>query len=410
MITGQHWWLSRASAADVALAVSAAILDVLLFSTFSRHPATNASAAVALAFAGVGLLALSARRRRPVAVFAVVWTCAALAAPVSGIDFRPTATPCVALFTVALRARTPVAVGALAATGPLAVLAALLESGSRPAEGRAAALYGTLAFYLVLYGCAWAAGRWVRMSRQHADDLAFRRRAEAREAVLEERTRIARELHDIVARSVTVMVLQAANARRVLDSDQGRVREALGHIEESGEQAMGELRRMLTALRPDREDAEATADGPQPGLADVAHLVAAASAAGVRVRTRVEGVPRGLAASVDLAAYRVVQEALTNVTKHVGPGADAEVRLCWDRDELTVAVVDDGRGLRPGRAVLPTDHGLLGLRERLAVVGGTLAAGPVAGGGFRVTAVLPTAEPRPAEARPAEAHVGEEAR
>ncbi|MFE2751681.1 sensor histidine kinase [Actinosynnema sp. NPDC059335] len=387
-------WLSRQVAVDVALAASTAALDLMLFSTISNEKSAGVNHLPAIVVTLTGFLALCVRRRYPVPVFGVVWACAVLAAPVSGMDFTPTATPCVALFTVALHRPSRVAIVALFACAVPALTSALLEARSRTHDEAVVAMYATLVFNLMLYGCVWAGGRWARLSRQHADDLEFRRRVEAHEAVLGERTRIARELHDIVAHSVTVMVLQAAGARRVLDSDPARVRDALGHIEDAGEQAMGELRRMLTALR--LSDDDGTADGvtgrPQPGLADVRHLVGTISAAGVRVHTRVEGEPRRLAASVDLAAYRVVQEALTNVTKHVGPGAEVDVRLRWEAEELVVEVADNGRGRRPERA-LSTHQGLVGLRERLGIVGGRLAAVPQAAGGFRVTAVLPVVGP-----------------
>ncbi|MFI9007779.1 sensor histidine kinase [Actinosynnema sp. NPDC053489] len=388
--------LSRATAVDVALAASAAVVDAFLFSAVSSRDPRGADLWLFVALVLVGFAALLVRRRRPVLVFAAVWTWAVLVTPTSHLEFQPTAIPCVALFTVALRARAKVSTGALLACAVLAVLAALREAASRPPEARAVATYATLAFYLLVYGCVWAGGRWARLSRQHADDLEFRRRVEAHEAVTAERTRIARELHDIVAHSVTVMVLQAAGARRVLDTDPVRVRDALGHIEEAGEQAMGELRRMLTALRLSDDQHGGATGRPQPGLADVEHLVGAVAAAGVRVDTRVEGEPRRLAASVDLAAYRVVQEALTNVTKHVGPGAHVDVRLRWAPEQLTVEVTDDGRGRRPERR-LSTNHGLAGLLERLAIVGGRLAAEQVPAGGFRVTAVLPVAGPATTE-------------
>ncbi|MFE9750545.1 sensor histidine kinase [Saccharothrix saharensis] len=386
--------LSRATAVDIALAASAAVVDVFLFSAVSSRKPEGAGMWFFVALVAIGFTALLVRRRYPVLVFGVIWVWAVLVTPTSDEEFQPTAIPCVALFTVALRCERKVSAGALLACGVLAVLAGLREAASRPPEARLVATYATLVFYLLVYGCVWAGGRWARLSRQHADDLEFRRRVEAHEAVMGERTRIARELHDIVAHSVTVMVLQAAGARRVLDSDPVRVRNALGHIEEAGEQAMGELRRMLTVLRlsQDEEAGGGVTGRPQPGLADVDHLVGTVTAAGVRVHTRAEGEPRRLAASVDLAAYRVVQEALTNVTKHVGPGAEVDVRLRWEADELTVEVIDDGRGRRPEWAV-STHHGLAGLRERLAIVGGRLEAEPLTPGGFRVTAVLPVTGP-----------------
>ncbi|MBB5802736.1 signal transduction histidine kinase [Saccharothrix ecbatanensis] len=394
-------WVSRQTAVDVALAASTTVLDLLLFSTVSTDWSGNADAWRVIAIGAVAFAALLVRRRYPVAVFAVVWACAVLAAPLGGMDFTPTATTCVALFTVALHASSRVAVVALLACAVPALTSSLLEARSRTQDEATVALYATMAFNLLLYGCVWAGGRWARLSRQHAEDLEFRRRVAAQEAVAVERTRIARELHDIVAHSVTVMVLQAAGARRVLDSDPVRVGQALRHIEEAGEQAMGELRRMLTALRLSHDDEDLESGGvnglPQPGLADLDQLVGAISAAGVRVHTRVEGEPRRLAASVDLAAYRVVQEALTNVTKHVGPGAAVDVRLGWADGELTVEVTDDGRGRRPERT-FSTDHGLAGLRERLAIVGGRLEANPLPAGGFRVVAVFPVSGPVASEA------------
>ncbi|QQQ73493.1 sensor histidine kinase [Saccharothrix sp. 6-C] len=386
--------LSRDTAVDVALAAGATVVDVFLFSDVSNRPPGGPVPWLFVALVAVAFAALSARRRHPVLVFGIVWVWAVLVTPLSELEFQPTAIPSLALFAVALHREAKASAGALLACSVLAVLAGLWQAASRPPEARMAATYVTLAFYLLVYGCVWAGGRWARLSRQHAGDLEFRRRVEAHEAVLGERTRIARELHDIVAHSVTVMVLQAAGARRVLDSDPVRVGHALGHIEEAGEQAMGELRRMLTALRlsDDDESGDGVTGRPQPGLADVEHLVGTVAAAGVRVHTRVEGEPRRLAASVDLAAYRVVQEALTNVTKHVGPGAEVDVRLRWEADELTVEVADDGRGRRPEQA-LSTNHGLAGLVERLAIVGGRLTAEPGWAGGFRVTAVLPVAGP-----------------
>ncbi|MER5268058.1 sensor histidine kinase [Actinosynnema sp. NPDC002837] len=391
---GRPRWLSRFTAVDVALAASATAVDVFLFSAVSNRTPAGAGLWLFVALVAVGFAALLVRRRYPVLAFGVVWVWAVLVMPTNELEFRPTAVPCMALFAVALHGRLKASAGALLACAVLAVLAGLTEAASRPPEARMVATYATLVFYLLVYGCVWAGGRWARLSRQHAEDLEFRRRVEAHEAVMGERTRIARELHDIVAHSVTVMVLQAAGARRVLDSDPVRVGQALGHIEEAGEQAMGELRRMLTALRlsDDDEAGDGVTGRPQPGLADVEHLVGTISAAGVRVHTRVEGEPGRLAASVDLAAYRVVQEALTNVTKHVGPGAEVDVRLRWEPCELTVEVADDGRGRRPERA-LSTNHGLAGLVERLAIVGGRLAAEPAPAGGFRVTAVLPVAGP-----------------
>lgn len=390
----RSWPKSLPGVADLAVAASAAVVDLALYSTLMRHGVADPGAWLVVAFIAAGALALLARRRHPVAVFVFVWLCGVLAGPVTGHDVRPTATPCVALFTVAMITPKRISVTALLSCGVPALLAGVWEAASRPPDERGLALPLTAAFYVVLYSCVWTGGRASRLSRLHTRELEFRQRIESERAVLAERTRIARELHDIVAHSVTVMVLQAAGARRVLATDPARVEQALAHIEEAGEQTMGELRRMLTALRWSdracRTRPDGVTGGPQPRLADVDDLVHRVAAAGVRVHTRVEGRPGRLAASVDLAAYRVVQEALTNVTKHVGPGATVELRQSWGDRELTLDVADDGRGQRPDRA-LSTHHGLSGLRERLEIVGGRLTAEQRPAGGFRLTAVLPVA-------------------
>ncbi|MDG4864380.1 histidine kinase, partial [Streptomyces sp. T-3] len=215
--------------------------------------------------------------------------------------------------------------------------------------------------------------------------------ARAQEAVLSERARTARELHDIVANAVTVMVLQAGGARHVLRADPDRVELALDQIESSGKTAVAELRHMLLVLRTDGE--RLAAEGPSFGLADLDPLLNGVRRAGLDAHLEVTGVPAPLARSVDLTAYRLVQEALTNAAKHAGPGAATVVRLDWARaaGRLRIEVGDDGRGTpAAARSELSTGHGLIGLRERVAVCGGTFDHGPLGDGGYRVAATLPT--------------------
>jgi signal transduction histidine kinase len=373
---------ARSVLADIALALSVGALDVYLFSNV-----TGAAAHVAAGYAGAASMVLLARRRHPVAVFAVMCAYILLAPPVTGASFQPTAGPSLAMFTVAVSRTTATSVTALAVWEVLAVVGGVYEASTQPADNALNAFLATTIYNLLFYAGVWWVGRGVRASRLHAADLDFRRRVEAEQAVLAERTRIARELHDIVSHAVTVMVLQAAGAQRVLARDPDKARTSLHHIERLGEQAMGELRRMLTALRPSDEPALHPVTLTPAGLRV---LFDAVSAAGVHVDLVVSGIARPLAPSVGLAAYRVVQEALTNVTKHAGPDARAVVRVTWLREQVEVAVCDDGQGGRPCR--LSAGHGLRGLRERLAVAGGRLEAGPVAGGGFRVVARLPVAE------------------
>jgi signal transduction histidine kinase len=211
------------------------------------------------------------------------------------------------------------------------------------------------------------------------------REAELRRAVESERSRIARELHDVVTHNVSVMVIQAGAARRTLDPSAEQVRESLLAVEEAGRTAMAELRTVMGLLAPAEDEA---ALAPQPGLDQVAPLVDRVRDAGLPVRLAVTGTPRPVPAGEALAAYRVVQEALTNAVKHAS-GASATVTVHFGDEELRVEIADTG-----GRATGSggSGRGLLGLRERLAVYGGTLRAGPpLTGNGYRVNAVIPLA-------------------
>jgi signal transduction histidine kinase len=251
-----------------------------------------------------------------------------------------------------------------------------------------------------LLAAAWGLGelqRRRRLATAHLEQLNAQLQRErdlkARWAVAEERARIARELHDVVAHSVSVMVVHAGAARRLVEGDPGQARQALSSIESTGRQALAEMRRLLGVMRQDgdtRPEEAAGALAPQPGLADLDALVRSAKEAGLEVDLLVEGAPRPLAAGVDLSAYRIVQEALTNCIKHAG-AAKATLRLCYGREDLQLQVLDDGRGAvgwrDPGRE--HGGHGLIGMRERVAVFGGHLDVGPRPGGGFKVDARLP---------------------
>ena len=251
-----------------------------------------------------------------------------------------------------------------------------------------------------LLAAAWGLGelqRRRRLATAHLEQLNAQLQRErdlkARWAVAEERARIARELHDVVAHSVSVMVVQAGAARRLVDGDPAQARQALTSIESTGRQALAEMRRLLGVMRHDgeaRPEEAADALAPQPGLADLDALVSRARDAGLEVELQVEGAPRPLAAGVDLSAYRIVQEALTNCLKHAG-AAKAIVHLCYGREDLELQVLDDGRGVVGLRDADRENggHGLIGMRERVAVFGGNLDVGPRPGGGFKVDARLP---------------------
>ncbi|MFJ8073949.1 sensor histidine kinase [Streptomyces sp. NPDC096176] len=249
------------------------------------------------------------------------------------------------------------------------------------------------------FALAWVLGDSVRTRRAYFDQLEERatrlekeREAQAKVAVAAERARIARELHDVVAHNVSVMVVQADGAAYVLDAAPDQAKQALETISSTGRQALAEMRRLLGVLR--------TGDGPesgeyvpQPDVQQIEDLVEHVRGAGLTVDFKIEGTPRPLPSGVELTAYRIVQEALTNTRKHGGPGAGASVRLVYFDDGLGLLVEDDGRGsaheLYEDGGADGRGHGLIGMRERVGMVGGTLDAGPRPGGGFRISALLP---------------------
>jgi signal transduction histidine kinase len=241
---------------------------------------------------------------------------------------------------------------------------------------------GNLTFFAGIFGGTWLAGRAIRRRRGRERDLIVEREEKARLAVLEERTRIARELHDVVAHAISVIVLQARGARHALATEPADARGALDSIEETAVQALAEMRRLLGMLR---ESDDEVALAPQPSLAHLDELVAHIREAGVPVDVHVEGAPRDLAPGVDLSAYRIVQEALTNALKHAGQ-ARVDVFVRYGADLLEVEVADTGAGGVNGRV---RGHGLAGMRERVAVFGGELESGPRSEGGFAVRARLP---------------------
>jgi signal transduction histidine kinase len=212
--------------------------------------------------------------------------------------------------------------------------------------------------------------------------LTREREERARAAVAAERARIARDLHDVIAHSVSVMTVQGGAARLLLEQDAQRAREPLLVVEETGHQAMAEMRRLLGIVHA---DADAPALAPQPDLADLGALATQMRRAGLPVELAVHGAPEALAPGVELAGYRIVQEALTNTLKHAGP-ARARVTVRYEPEALTLEVVDDGLG---APRLDGGGHGLVGMRERAALYGGELAAGPRAEGGFAVRARLP---------------------
>jgi len=376
---------------DSALALAAAGLSTLLFTDLmNAAQPTPPRGMLALGYALVLLhtLPLAARRRFPGAVLGISVASGLVAVAALGLP------------PVVLGLAILVAVYSVAAYGgrwlALAGLAAA-ELGSAAVQltpGRFNT--STVVTNGLVIATAWLLGHFVGVRRAYTARLEQtaeleRARAElARQAVAEERLRLARELHDVVAHSISVIAVQSGVGAHIANTQPQEAAKALAAIEATSRAALTELRRLLGVLRQEGEPQGSLA--PVPGLADLDTLLAELAKAGLAVRLRVEGTASPLPAGVDLSAYRIVQEALTNVVKHAGP-ASAQVTVGYHDQNVTVEVTDDGRGAAAptGDGPVATGHGLIGMRERVAAFGGDLEAGPRPGGGFRVAARLPFA-------------------
>jgi len=244
---------------------------------------------------------------------------------------------------------------------------------------------------LLLVFLPWYVGRRIRIRGEYLQLLKDRaaylekeQAAEAQRAVTEERARIARELHDVVAHRVSLMTVQAGAAKTVAADDPASALQAMEAVEQAGRQALGELRHLLGVIRP---DTAGNGLGPQPGLADLPRLVDQLTQAGLDVALTIDGVPTDVPSRVDLSSYRIVQEALTNVLKHAGPDAEVEVHVLGVSGGIAIEVLDTGSG---GTILPGSGQGLVGMRERATLLGGTLEAGPRPGGGYLVKTHLPT--------------------
>ncbi|HEX2316690.1 MAG TPA: sensor histidine kinase [Thermomonospora sp.] len=265
----------------------------------------------------------------------------------------------------------------IAGAGTLSLLAGYVAVRSLAGDDSGIAPEPYLALTVVI---AWLIGHSVHQARAHTEELHARA---ATQAVTAERLRIAREMHDTVAHSIGIIALQAGAAARVIDTQPERAREAMHTVERTGRETLSGLRRMLGALR--EPDERRGVLRPATGLADVARLAATTTAAGVRVDVAWRGTRRPVPADIDLAAFRIVQESVTNVVRHSG-ARSCRVDIDYREDELALEVRDEGRG---GGTGTDTGYGLAGMRERVALVGGAFSAGPHPGGGFLVTARLP---------------------
>jgi signal transduction histidine kinase len=370
----------RSFAFDFALALLATAAELAQVIGATGTP--RAPALVLAVVAGGGLVL---RRTAPLAVLAT--TLAATVAIVALGEDPSGATVLIALYTTAALCELRVSLVALAAT---AATAATLSALTVDAPGREASATSGAIIAAGLSVGIWALGAYAQTRRRYVRELQQRAAAAEREreqlawiAVHEERASIARELHDIVAHSVSVMLVGVRGARDVLRSAPETAEETLARVERSGEQSLAELRRILALLREPQQTAESR---PQPSLAELDELVASYRDAGLPVRLEVIGEPLRLPGGVELSVYRIVQEALTNTLKHADP-SNVTVTLAFRDARLELEVVDDGTPTTPGPAT--TAQGIIGMRERVALLGGELQTGPREGGGFRVVAQLP---------------------
>jgi signal transduction histidine kinase len=374
----------RSLAFDVALALLA--IGVGLVEVTSGD--APGLAVVSLTVIGGGALVL--RRSAPLVVLA---TTLAAAVAIVAIDLD-TGDPIeasslivlIAVYTVGATCERGVSLTALV---PTAVVVAGLSAATADVPGRETSALGGAIIATGLTVGIWALGAYAQTRRRYLRELQERaaqaereREQLARIAVHEERASIARELHDIVAHSVSVMLVGVRGARDVLRTSPDVADDTLARVERSGEQSLTELRRILALLREPEQTAESR---PQPSLAELNELVASYRAAGLPVRLEVTGEPMPLPSGVELSVYRIVQEALTNALKHSDP-TNVTVTLAFREARLELEVVDDGTPT-PGAATI--GQGLVGMRERVALLGGELETGHREGGGFRVAARLP---------------------
>jgi signal transduction histidine kinase len=358
--------------ADVAMVAVLAVVTVMSIVVDDRADYTEHMSAWGWGLQATQLVPLVWRRRAPVVVVAIVGASALIYGSSNLPDPAILFAPALAFYSVAAFRPRSVSVPCAAVMTVFAGLALSLDDQADAAD---------VAINFFVGITAWVVGDTMRGQRERTALLAARHEDEAERAAADERVRIARDLHDIVAHHISVIVVQAEAAQEVLGADPARAEGAMATVADTARTALGELRRALGVLRSD------TGRAPQPELAGVADLVASVRQAGLAVDVRTTGPARPVDGVVGVTAYRVVQEALTNVLRHAH-AQRAQVDLVFDDGSLVVTVVDDGEGASADGEG-PPGQGLVGMRERVAAVGGDLATGPGAAGGFTVRARLP---------------------
>jgi signal transduction histidine kinase len=381
------------------------VMSLLFFAGGLGHLVTRArseehtSSTVFIVLLALASLPIAGRRRFPVGVLALV-TAALSISTMLGQSFAPEPWIALPLYTVTVTHDRRSSLVALGLVGMSLAISLGVSLAFRPAAG-------DVTFNFFLAAATWFVGDSVRARRTYiaglAEQAAQRQRRElerVEQSIAEERLRIARELHDVIAHSLSVIAVQSGVGRHVIDSRPDQARDALAAVEKTSRAALQDLRSVLGALR--RVEGDEPALTPAPGIGDLEGLVDQIRAAGVPVKFHTEGEHQPFPQSVELSVYRIVQEALTNVVKHAGP-AEVAVDVTFDDEAILIEVVDNGRGSTNGapgpdgvgRSEEGAHHGIVGMRERAGLFGGSLSAGPRPGGGFRVLARLPVASGAP---------------
>jgi signal transduction histidine kinase len=381
----------------VAIDCVVAVLLAVVFLVGSTHPAYGIPMWVAYVLALVSTLPAAVRRIWPLPVLGLVLA-GSVASMAIGTGKDPSVVVAFVLYLVALRYRWRVSLGALAGTVALTVAGAVAGGAAlsldRMGGDRISGVASHIVTSVVVIVAAWMIGAAVRQQRAYTAGLreqAERRvqaqLAEARREVNQERLRIARELHDVVAHGLSLIAMQAGVGHYVARAQPEEAERALASIEATSRTALREMRRLVGVLR----DGDPAGPGlePAPGLADLGRLITGTADAGVRVQLEVRGARCGVPPGVDLAAYRIVQEALTNVVKHAQI-TKSRVVVTYEPDAIGLEITDEGHGAGAGPdPSIRSGHGLAGMRERAALYGGEFHAGPQPGRGFRVAARLP---------------------
>jgi signal transduction histidine kinase len=383
------WWRRKTRLIDFFFMLPILASSVMMFGSAPvvgpRGVGEKAFVALTLALC----LPLIWRRRWPRAVFLLIVAVAAVQWTAGVVAMPPDWAVLVALYTVASRCGFRWALAAVILTETGVIMEVSQQWGFGWTQARS-----TAAFFSVVVGAVWIFGiytytrrAYLRSLEERAARLERERDTQVQVAMAAERARIARELHDVVAHNVSVIVVQADGAAYAIESDKERAKQALEAISATGRTALAEMRRLLGVLR---ESDEGGSYAPQPGVEQLTDLVDQIRASGLPLRFQIDGVPQELSQGLQLTVFRIVQEALTNTLKHAGTGATAHVNLHYGDESVEVRIRDDGRGAAAGDD--GRGHGLVGMRERVAMYGGSAQARPRPGGGWEVVARLPARE------------------